>query len=492
MKLKLIFLSIFLTQILSAQIFTEAPLPSDDFEGIITGSIAFADVDDDNDLDVLITGEDNFANQFSTLYINDGTGTFTEKSGTPFVNVYHSSTAFADVDGDNDLDVLITGRNYLSNPVSKLYINDDGMGNFIEMPDTPIESVVHGSIAFADVDGDNDLDVLTTGVNSTNDRIAKLSINDGAGNFTEMTGTPFDGVKNSTIVFADVDGDGDPDVLITGENSSNLPISKLYTNDGAGIFTEMQGTPFEGVFLSSIAFADMDGDNDLDVLITGQNSSLTPTLKLYTNDGTGTFTELLGTSFDEVVYSSIAVADVDGDYDPDVLITGDLSLNDRIAKLYINDGAGNFTERMDTSFEGVQFSSISFTDVNGDDYPDVLISGINNSNQGISNLYINNGVVSSTEEEKKKDLAFEFSLDFSLYPNPASTGKLNLSYKALENESITLNLYDLKGILLSQQKVLAVTGQQTFAMDITALSAGTYFVQMDNEKGSGVASFIVP
>jgi hypothetical protein len=90
------------------------------------------------------------------------------------------------------------------------------------------------------------------------------------GSFSEVTGTPFEGVARSSIAFADVDGDNDQDVLITGSNNSDAFISKLYTNDGMGNFSEMTGTPFEGVDRSSIAFADVDGDNDQDVLITGQ------------------------------------------------------------------------------------------------------------------------------------------------------------------------------------------------------------------------------
>ena len=103
------------------------------------------------------------------------------------------------------------------------------------------------------------------------------------GNFTEMAGTPFDGVGSSSIAFSDVDGDGDNDVLITGENNSPEGISKLYTNDGMGNFTEMVGTPFDGVGISSIAFSDVDGDGDADVLITGVNNSFERTSKLYTN-----------------------------------------------------------------------------------------------------------------------------------------------------------------------------------------------------------------
>ena len=364
--------------------------------GVYLSSIAFSDVDGDGDKDVLITGYNSSYQRISKLYSNAGTGVFTEVAGTPFLGVYHSSIAFSDVDGDGDKDVLITGYNSSYQSISKLYSND-GTGVFTEVAGTPFVGVAQSSIAFSDVDGDGDQDVLITGYNSSNQPISKLYSNDGTGVFTEVAGTPFVGVAQSSIAFSDVDGDGDQDVLITGYNSSNQPISKLYSNDGTGVFTEVAGTPFVGVAQSSIAFSDVDGDGDQDVLITGYNSSNQPISKLYSNDGTGVFTEVAGTPFVGVAQSSIAFSDVDGDGDQDVLITGYNSSYQRISKLYSNAGTGVFTEVAGTPFLGVYHSSIAFSDVDGDGDKDVLITGYNSSYQSISKLYSNDGTGVFTE-----------------------------------------------------------------------------------------------
>ena len=351
---------------------------------------------------------------------------------------------------------------------------------------TPFDGLVFGSIAFADVDGDNDQDVLITGENSSGTRISKLYTNDGEGSFTEMMGTPFDGVIVSSIAFADVDGDDDQDVLITGLGSSSARISKLYTNDGEGSFTEMTGTPFDGVAISSIAFADMDGDNNQDVLITGMDSSGTRISKLYTNDGLGSFTEMIGTPFDGIGAGSIAFADVDGDDDQDVLITGQNSSGARISKLYTNDGEGSFTEVMGTPFDGVVFASIAFADVDGDNDQDVLITGENSSGTRISKLYTNDGVISSTDDSKDG-----VSLGFILYPNPSATGTLYLSYDAEDNGDVTVKVCNINGTLLRQQREFATLGQQTFSIDIESLPQGNYFIELDNGKRKGVIKFIV-
>ncbi|MBC6427533.1 MAG: VCBS repeat-containing protein, partial [Ekhidna sp.] len=64
--------------------------------------------------------------------------------------------------------------------------------------------------------------------------------------FTEKESTPFPRVERSSIAFADVNKDGHPDVLITG-NTGSERIAKLYLNDGSGGFTEKMETPFAGV-----------------------------------------------------------------------------------------------------------------------------------------------------------------------------------------------------------------------------------------------------
>jgi len=97
------------------------------------------------------------------------------------------------------------------------------------MPTPPFDEVGFSSIAFADVDGDNDHDVLITGYKLVG-AISKLYLNDGNGSFSEVTNTPFEEVGEGSVTFADIDGDNDQDVLITGQNSSGVRISKMYIN----------------------------------------------------------------------------------------------------------------------------------------------------------------------------------------------------------------------------------------------------------------------
>lgn len=494
MKPKLLFLFLVFTQIVSAQNFTE--VTGTPFAGVQESSIAFADVDGDNDQDVLITGVNLVqagtpGDRISKLYTNDGSGNFTEVMGTPFEGVEYGSIAFADVDGDNDQDVLITGRSDAGFS-SKLYTND-GSGSFTEVMGTPFQGVNESSIAFVDVDGDNDQDVLISGHEVASPvyvPMSRLYINDGFGNFTEMPDTAFDGVRDASIAFADVDGDGDQDVLITGSGSTNGTglISKLYTNDGSGNFTEVMGTPFVGVAYGAIAFADVDGDDDQDVFITGNDGSFSGgTSKLYTNDGTGNFTEVMDTPFPGLMGSSIVFTDADGDNDQDILISGGTgSLLLPYTGLYTNDGSGNFTKITGTPFDDLVDGSIAFADVDGDNDQDVLLTGVDLSVNYTAKLYLSDRVVSSSN-----DLSVDTSLDLTPFPNPATSTNLQVRFHSTERNPISVRVYDLNGRLLSQQQEFAGTGAQTLVVDVATLPAGSYFLQLENGKESGIAKFIV-
>ncbi|MBK8657153.1 MAG: VCBS repeat-containing protein [Haliscomenobacter sp.] len=324
MKPVLLLPTLLAAQLSYAQTFTEIPL-APPFAGVFDGAVAFSDVDLDGDEDALITGTGSAWAPVAKLYLNDGRGRFSEKPNSPFEEVFVSALAFADVDGDGDEDVLISGQGS-GNSIPRLYLNN-GRGEFAQYMGLPFEPVTHSSLAFADIDGDRDLDLLLTGQSVTlNAPVAKLYANDGRGRFHEISGAPFTGVLSASIAFADVDGNGSPDVLIAGASKAGILSSKLYLNNGKGRFAEQTNTPFTGVYSGSAAFADADGDGDQDLLLTGNRNgaseSAAPLSKLYLNDGRGVFTEKTEVPFINVCYSAIAFADVDSDGDEDLLLTG--------------------------------------------------------------------------------------------------------------------------------------------------------------------------
>jgi len=365
-----------------AQTFQE--LTTSSFYGVYRGSVAFTDIDNDNDQDLLIAGGSiSLTGRLAHVYSNDGNGLFNEVIGAPFNGVINCSIDFADIDGDNDQDLLITGENTSGIYISNLFLND-GNGNFSFFPSL-LDSVSYSEVTFADIDNDNDQDLLISGLNNNSQVIYKLYKNDGIGNFSLITGTPFTGMLFGSVAFADVNGDNYPDVFITGSDSS-----KIYINDSTGYFTELLGTSISGAsYDSKIAFADIDNDNDQDLLITGKNGGGIFICELYKNDGNGFFSLTTGTPFVGINNGAVAFADVDNDNDLDLLITGETDSIIKTAKMYINDGIGNFTLLANTPFEGVQHSSVTFADIDNDNDKDVLITGYGTSGLFIAKLYEN-------------------------------------------------------------------------------------------------------
>ncbi|MBS4029170.1 MAG: T9SS type A sorting domain-containing protein, partial [Ignavibacteriales bacterium] len=92
------------------------------------------------------------------------------------------------------------------------------------------------------------------------------------------------GVHFSSTAWGDYDNDGDLDILLTGFDGNNNPISKIYQNNRGG-YTEVYVGSLTGVSYSSVAWGDYDNDSDLDILLTGLTSGGIAVSKIYKNNG---------------------------------------------------------------------------------------------------------------------------------------------------------------------------------------------------------------
>jgi len=349
------------------------PTNMNDFIGVRDGSYAYADVDGDNDLDVFICGltdpSMSSSNVVSKLYLNDGNGNLFEDLTNIFSTSNKKNVAFSDVDNDGDQDVLFG---------TTLYLND-GSGLFSEDASNNFSGSSSGFIMFCDVDGDLVDDLLISGL-WLGQPSTKLYINDGSGSFTENLNAGFDGVSDGSSDFSDVDGDNDFDLIITGKNSLDIPISKLYMNDGNGLFVENVSDLIEGVYASSVNFIDVDGDNDEDFFISGNKSASERISKIFINDGSGVFDEQLIQSIQGFGETSSSFGDIDNDNDADLIICGNIGYSGgsyvTSTKLYTNDGNGNFSEETITPFEGVNEGFAFMLDLDSDSHLDIIIAGV--------------------------------------------------------------------------------------------------------------------
>ncbi|MEM7574727.1 MAG: VCBS repeat-containing protein [Bacteroidota bacterium] len=398
-SLLFLFVLSFSCQFLSAQIFSLASSGAP-FPNLNSGAVSFVDVDNDGDQDVLITGQDYDADRGRPgavvgLYINTE-GRFEKKTESTFVPVIFSHASFADVDKDGDQDVLIMGMSS-SGPLTNLYINTGG-GNFqVSAYSASIKDLHSGSVNFADIDADGDQDFLITGFGRTGDgtigRTIELHLNMGQGNFRLQNDHPFTAILNGSAVFADIDRDGDQDVTIIGDKggSSRPFMAKLFRNSGSGSYeAALSGAPFAEVTASSTVFVDVDGDEDLDLLVTGAKSDRSALTRLYINNGGGGFEPSLGSGIESVTNGSISTADVDNDGDQDVFISG-YDGTVAFSSLYINAGGGTFLEAQNEPFLRVNDSASAFADIDRDGDQDLLVFGLDDDEVRRTRMYINNG-----------------------------------------------------------------------------------------------------
>ena len=338
------------------------------------GSIDFADIDNDSDNDLIVSGYIGGL-IITKLLNNDGKGNFKIIKDTPFDGVYLGNVKFIDIDNDNDQDVFINGDAIFGEFITKLYLND-GKGNFTLKTQTPFEGVHQGDFGFIDIDNDNDKDLFISGLSKLNTPSTKLYLNNGMGDFSLLSPSIFDTLTLhfSCVAIADVDNDLDQDILASGENNLSVTQTQLYLNNGKGIFSLDSNNSIINVIARDLSFVDIENDGDQDVLISGTDNTYQDVTKLYKNSGSGFFTEVIGVPFDDYT-SKFQFSDIDNDRDYDVLIVSEDSTGIR-TKLYENNGYGNFTIVQNTSFPGVSYGAISFSDIDNDNDQDLLITGM--------------------------------------------------------------------------------------------------------------------
>ena len=193
--------------------------------------------------------------------MNDGTGHFVNETTTrmPVSLVVAAVDAnLSDVDLDTDLDIVVVSRD---GTPSKIYIND-GTGTFTEGGPLPADGTGTYEYELGDVDGDLDPDIFIIGVNVLAEG---TFVNNGAGGFTLGAGTVTGNLSSddNDAALGDIDNDGDFDAAVAALSTAE----RLFTNNGSGTFTYNSGliTSFTDSSMDG-EFADVDNDGDLDYL----------------------------------------------------------------------------------------------------------------------------------------------------------------------------------------------------------------------------------
>ncbi len=318
---------------------------------------------------------------------------FSEFSGNNFKPLGFQAATVADINNDDKPDILYTGTIYADDEQYPFHIYQNaGDGNFTELTGTGLTGFYEGSITVGDIDNDNFADILVAGYEGydyvtgkgNGSEETRLYKNNGNGTFSVMASAIFPAVSEGSgaTAIADVDDDNLADILIScrvyESNSSNWRVTKLYKNNGDGTFTEFPGLTLDSIAHGDVAIADIDADNKPDIMMLGSNNSFQAVTKLYKNNGGGSFTDITPASFLDFYTGTIVVQDVNADNKPDILFVGSTSSGNEI-KLYRNDGGGSFTPfpqfdiSLDFSANGYK-PIAAISDLDGDNLPDILIT----------------------------------------------------------------------------------------------------------------------
>jgi enediyne biosynthesis protein E4 len=286
-----------------------------------------------------------------------------------------AGVAAGDVDGDGWCDLFFSG---IERP-SVLYRN---LGNWKFEDITAAAGVACAGqpstgAALADIDGDGDLDLLVNALGGG----TRLFLNDSKGRFLEPTNCGLARKFGSTsMALADVDGNGTLDLYVANYATTKIedrPHAKFESKviEGKIVLTAIDGVPLSSPELTNRYFVDATktvrelGELDIFYLNDGRGNFQR---KSWTD---GTFTDDQGKPLATLPYDfglSVMFRDMDGDLDPDIYVCNDLFPPDRI---WVNDGHGRFRAMSNLAMRNISLFSmgVDFADINHDGFDDLFV-----------------------------------------------------------------------------------------------------------------------
>jgi hypothetical protein len=416
--------------------------------------MAMGDLDNDGDLDVLTATPSGIS---IGVLLNSGRGQFQASGSLSPSNVGASTyLALGDVDGDGDLDALVSSFS----AGIRLYRNS-GNATFAT---GVVQSATGDYFALGDLDADGDLDLVITEHQAN---LVRVALNNGSGTFALQPLT-LAALAPVNVVLGDVDNDGDLDALTNNANGA-----QLFLNNGSGTFAVGATLAVPGA-AEALALADIDADGDVDLALSYNDASSAGWLALFVNNGSGSFARTglpvaVGPNTGPTLFG-----DTDHDGDLDLF---SISRNSSSVAVRLNNGQGSFSGTQSVAIHADP-ALLALGDLDGDGDLDFMATQSSSATTYLD-VRLNEGTVLATAAAQAEEPTV------TIYPNPAHDQFVVQVPAALRPVAATtpLRLYNAMGqLVLEQPLLLSAAGELT--VSVAQLPPGLYTLHLALRTGS--------
>jgi hypothetical protein len=368
---------------------------------------AVADVNGDGKLDFVVAN----AGGSVSILLGNGDGTFRTPATYSTGGNLPDYLVIADVNGDGRLDLVVAnecGSSALCTSGTVGVLLGNGDGTFQAAVTYDSGGYAAQFVAVADVNGDGKPDVLVAnGCFSSSDcTYGTVGVLLGSGDGTFQTAVTYNsgGIGIRSVAVGDVNGDDKPDLVVTNECANGdctYGTVGVLLGNGDGTFQIPVLYSSGGNETSLVTIADVNADGNPDLLVTNgcfSSSDCTyGTVGVLAGNGDGTFqTAVTYASGDQDTWS-IALADVNGDGMPDIVVTNVCATDSNCAygtvSVLLGNGDGTFQAAMTYGSGGNETQSVSVGDLNGDGKPDLLVANCTNNGSSLCDNNSSPGVV---------------------------------------------------------------------------------------------------
>lgn len=418
-------------------------------------------------------------------YQNNGSLNFSVS--TPFVGanstIHPRDYTVGDFNNDGKSDIFIADHGTDVNPFpgieNKLFLQNSS-GQIVNTPSNipSVPDFSHNTTS-SDIDNDGDLDIYVCNIYNQGQVGPYFLVNNGSGNFTKVNTNFPNNIANLTNVymssrFADIDNDGDKDLILGALDGSGIAKDLILLNNGSGVFTP--GLPLPNRYGSaiwgtvSIVAEDFNNDGWIDLLMSTLQGYQTCQLQLLLNNQNGTFTDATTNIPQNWPTSNtwikwVEVGDFNSDGFTDIVCTSHFGSS---PKLYFNNGNAVF-----------QDASARLTLPNTGGLVSTRVGDFDNDGT-LEIAFLDSGnkiIIAKKTQNYTLDTNSSAFINFknvAIYPNPF---KNSFSLKIPDNEEFkSLTIVDMIG-----KKVFSTTTYQEY-YTVEYLKKGIYVVSVETNN----------